>query len=186
MARIPYPSAATLDAESAAAVERFPVTINIVRMIPHATSLAGPLLELAERVMSTLELSPRHREMLVLVAAHELDCEYEWVQHVPQARSAGLDDTDLERLSATNPSAWPDPVDETVFRAGRACVRGNGCDAETMADLTDKLGVRRALEALYVAGFIRMFAAVINSIDLEIDPSGDVLATAWRTRAEAR
>ncbi|WP_280276578.1 carboxymuconolactone decarboxylase family protein [Nocardia wallacei] len=183
MARMPYPDNLSDNPETAAALADFPAVINIVRLTAHAASLTPTLLELAARMMTTLDLSARHRELLVMLVSHETHCDYEWIQHLPQATAAGVGDADLDRLSGKDPSPWPDTADAALIRAGTACLRSTGCDADTMADLVAHFGVRRAIEALYVVGIVRMFTTVINSTDPEIDAAGEQLTSAWRARS---
>ncbi|WP_280316851.1 carboxymuconolactone decarboxylase family protein [Nocardia wallacei] len=184
MARVPYPDDMSDNPEAAAAIAAFPAAINIVRLTAHAASLTPVLLELAARMMTTLDLPARQRELLVMVVSRETHCEYEWVQHLPQAIAAGVDEADLDRLSGSDPSPWPEAADAALIRAATACLRTTGCDADTMAELVAQVGVRRAIEALYVVGIVRMFTTVINSTDPEIDAAGAQFAVAWRARAQ--
>lgn len=53
----------------------------------------------ANTVWSTCGLSDRRRELVILAVARSLDSRYEWHQHVPLARDAGVDAADIHAIA---------------------------------------------------------------------------------------
>jgi alkylhydroperoxidase family enzyme len=83
MARIPYP-------EPSQEFTTLSVQLNPFRMLAHAGTTGKRVLSLGNALLSQLELQPKLRELAILQVAHESGADYEWVQHVALARSAGV------------------------------------------------------------------------------------------------
>ena len=62
--------------------------LNVFRMTANAETAFRPWLAFGGALLSSLELDPRVRELVILRVARLCGSEYEWVQHVPIARSA--------------------------------------------------------------------------------------------------
>src|SRR5262245_26244169 len=45
------------------------------------------------------------REVMILITGHKMGAEYEWIQHVPPARSAGVPEEVIEAIRADRPLA---------------------------------------------------------------------------------
>ncbi|WP_329171327.1 carboxymuconolactone decarboxylase family protein [Streptomyces sp. NBC_01477] len=175
MSRISFPDWSVLSLDTQAAVDRFPVLINSVRALTAAPTLTAPLLDLVTSILTRLEISARHREMLILLISYETDCVYEWVQHVPQAHRAGFPDEefplliDEERRSA-------DEADNALLKFARCYLRSSGCDEAHLHLLREHFSDRQTAEVLLLLGAVRMFTLYINALGLEIDAAGPELA----------
>jgi AhpD family alkylhydroperoxidase len=178
MPRLPYPSLDDLPAPAAAAIKAFPAPINAVRITAHAPTLLAPLLQLCTEVMTSLELTARHREMLLLLVAHETQCEYEWVQHLPQATAAGLTQDDIAAITDAAPRNLA-PAEQVLLAAGRVHLAGEPFTDGILHDLRRHFSDRMVVEALFVLGYVRMFCSVINAVDLDIDPAGAAIAAGF-------
>jgi alkylhydroperoxidase family enzyme len=83
MARIPYP-------DPSQEFTTLSVRLNLFRMLAHAETTGKRVLSLGNALLSQLELLPKLRELAILQVAHESGADYEWIQHVPLALSAGV------------------------------------------------------------------------------------------------
>jgi alkylhydroperoxidase family enzyme len=97
MARIELPDRESLPPELHErwdrTAERGPV-LNI-----HRAFLTNPEIELAAaRIWRASGLEPRQRELVILRCAFVKQSTYEWHQHVGRARSAGLNDADINAV----------------------------------------------------------------------------------------
>ncbi|MFD6281269.1 carboxymuconolactone decarboxylase family protein [Streptomyces sp. NPDC060209] len=185
MPRLPYPVWDDLPEETVAAIKDFPVPINSVRAIALAPTLTAPLLDLVTRMMTVLELRPKHREMLVLLVSHETHCRYEWLEHLPQAAAVGVTEADL-LLIADPDERCTDQAERALLSAGRRYLRQAGWDGEPMQQLQVHFTARQIAEILFVLGAIRMFTLYINALDLEVDEAGDELAQGFASMATER
>jgi AhpD family alkylhydroperoxidase len=108
---------------------------------------------------------PGHRELIVLRVAWRTDCTFEFDQHAPIARDAGVPETFIAAARDAGPPAV-DPIHRLLLTLADEIV-----DQDCVSDLTWKLlGERwdtaQTLELVMTAAFFRMAAAVINSVGL--------------------
>ncbi|MBQ1100847.1 carboxymuconolactone decarboxylase family protein [Streptomyces sp. b94] len=184
MSRLPYPSLDDLPQEAAAALAAFPTPINIVRMTGHAPSLLAPLLNLSIAVMTSLALTDRHREMLLLLTAHETGCQYEWTQHLPQAAAAGLSPGDIALIRDSTRQS-PDPAERALLSTGRRYLTA-GETSHLVQVLQAHFTDEEIVEILYLLGYMRMFCLVVNALDLEVDPAGITIANGFAQLRDAQ
>lgn len=127
MARVPL-----LDAEDLPEEYRYLFTENDVgdRAIFQAMANAPKQFQWYMRYSSRLwEVLPeREREVVILAAARGLEHEYEWHQHVRLGREAGLDDAELDAISAGEYDALPEH-EAALAAYGRAVAVGEVDDA---------------------------------------------------------
>jgi alkylhydroperoxidase family enzyme len=185
MTRFTPPSLDELPAEAAAAVRRFPVPVNSALALTLAPTLTAPLLDLVTALLTSLELSSRHRETLILLAARVTGCEYEWVQHLPQARRAGVGEEMLSRISEPDLIS-PDPADNALLRCGRRYLHDHEWQDEDVDELREYFTARQIAEILLVLGAYRMFCLYIYVLEVDIDPAGEELATRFAAVSEAQ
>jgi alkylhydroperoxidase family enzyme len=173
MARITYPSREQLPAELAQMLNQMPRHAP-VDMLAHSPHVAAQALRLAQAQFTSLELSIRNRELLILsVAAHE-GCEYEYAQHVPASEAAGVE-------SALREAIWRRDVDTASLAADDRVLLafvGAVLDAPQI-DETEVLVARRhfsdreVVEILQLVGFYWGLGRLCTVLDLEIDaPDG--------------
>ncbi|SEG99760.1 alkylhydroperoxidase AhpD family core domain-containing protein [Nonomuraea solani] len=167
------------------ALKRFPVPVNSAVAIALAPTLVKPLLDLVTALLTTLELPPKLREMLILLVSHETRCSYEWAQHLPQAAAAGVGDDELALVTDRHLDS-ADPAERVMLDAARMYLDGTPWEDATMASLLERFPERQVAEILFVLGAIRMFTLYINALDIELDPSGEELAERFADLAETR
>lgn len=184
MARLPYPNEEQLPAETRTLLERLPVRLNVFRMMAHAPTCFPGWLRLGTAILSDLELSPQLRELIILLVARELGCQYEWIQHVPLARAVGLDEEHVRAVEAGE-TASPafDPRQQLLLQATREWLAGAKCSQETWQALQVHFRPREIVEAMIVTGFYAMLARVLESCEVDLDEPFAGLAEASR-RAE--
>src|SRR4051794_39628643 len=76
-----------------------PKGLNVLGTLAQHPDLARAYHVFNGHVLFASTLSPRDRELLILRVAIVREAEYEWAQHVVQARDAGLDDDDIGRVA---------------------------------------------------------------------------------------
>lgn len=100
--RIPYRPASVL-----------PVGIpplNLFRMWAHSPSTLPHAISLGTACFRDTSLSPYLRELLCLLNARHMECEYQWKQHVQIAKTVGVPESKVAALAAGNLSreVWSD------------------------------------------------------------------------------
>ncbi len=170
MARLPY-----LEPESAPPAvrelfDRLPAKLNVFKLMAHAEPLFRPLLALGTAILAQEELPPRMRELAILRVARLAAAEYEWVQHVPMARAAGVGEPQVEALrrGEIDPVCF-DPVERLVLRFVTEVVRDGGA-APTLAALARHFSTRAIVELVLTVGFYTMLAQLMATAAIDLDP----------------
>src|ERR1700710_3030120 len=89
-----------------------PVHNNLVRTTYNNPEMHRGFATLSGRVHSASHLQARTRELVILQTAARLGAEYEWSNHVPGAKAAGVTEDEIAALAAgsTAPFAGADLV----------------------------------------------------------------------------
>ena len=171
MARLPYPSRESLPADLAELLESLPRN-NITEMFAHATSLTAPFLRLAQAQFTTLELSVRQRELVILAVAGLVACEYEYAQHIPVSAAAGIPPALRERIRNGDFTA-PDPSDQALLAFVSAVVAAPRIADDVFERTRQLLSARQIVEALQLVGFYWALGRMCTVLELELDhPAG--------------
>jgi alkylhydroperoxidase family enzyme len=172
MARLPYPECEIMPAEIADLVGSIPRN-NITEMLAHATSLLAPWLRLAQAQFTALELGTRQRELVILAVAGLVDCEYEYVQHVPVSEAAGIDTGLRERVRDGDLDAPDDPAERALLAFVAAVVGAPRAGEEVFEAVRRHLTARQIVEVLQLVGFYWGLGRVCTVLELELDhPAG--------------
>jgi alkylhydroperoxidase family enzyme len=173
VARLPYAAPADASREIGAALERLP-QLNIFRMLANADSAFIPWLRWAGALLTDLELDPLLRELAILrVAQLTAHAEYEWVQHVPIAKSVGATDEQVAAIEAGDIAGERfNEVERAVLRFTTEVVEDVRAGDEAFAALAALLPPRQIVELLMVIGNYMFVARVMATTDLEMDEPG--------------
>jgi len=147
-----------------------------VEMLAHSPKLASAFLRTAQVQFTDLELSLRHRELLILTVASAVNCDYEYQQHVSISEDAGV-------VPALRESIWRKQPDETLLndeadRALIAFVR-DVVDSPTvslrrLSEVRAHLSARQVVEVMQLVGFYWGLGRLCTVLDLEIDAEDGV------------
>jgi alkylhydroperoxidase family enzyme len=173
MARITYPSRQQLPAELAELLNQMPKHAP-VDMLAHSPQVATQALRVAQAQFTTLELSIRSRELVILTVAARERCQYEYTQHVPASEAAGVDPELREAI-------WRDAVELSALTDADGALLtfvGAVLDSPTLSE-TQVASARRhfsdreIVEILQLVGFYWGLGRLCTVLDLEIEtPDG--------------
>jgi AhpD family alkylhydroperoxidase len=169
VARIPYVDPAAAAPPVREALEALP-PLNIFRTLAHAETCLRPALRLGGAILGAQQLDGKLRELAILHVARATGAEYEWVQHVAIARAAGVGEEQvaaLERGDLTADSL--DPLEQLVLRVADEALRDDGASPAAFDALVQRLSAREAVELLLAVGYYRTLAAVMRSVDIDLD-----------------
>ncbi|MFG1667746.1 carboxymuconolactone decarboxylase family protein [Streptomyces sp. Y7] len=172
MARIAYPSRAALPPEVAGLLDSMPRN-SITEMLAHANALLEPFLQLAQTQFTSLELSARRRELVILAVSGLIDCEYEYAQHIPISEAAGIDKDTRERIRGGDFAVLDDPAERAMLDFVAAVAAAPRVRDEPFDAVRRHLTERQIVEVLQLVGFYWGVGRVCTVLDLEIDtPDG--------------
>lgn len=137
--------------------------VQVLARNPELMKASGPL---GLFLLSQGKLHPRIRELAILRVALRCDAPYEWANHVPAALGGGATETEIDALC--DPAASWAPADDAVLRAvDEVCAHVFVSD-ETWAALTATRDHPEIIELLFLIGYYRMMAGLLNSAGVEV------------------
>jgi len=172
MARLPYVDPATAPARVRDTLAQMAVPLKIFAMMAHAEDNLRPLLRLGGSILAQQQLSGRWREMAILHVARVSGARYEWVQHVPIARAAGVTAAQIAALEAGNLTAGCfDARDQLVLRFADELIRQVRVSDATFERTRAAFSPREIVELILAVGYYMMIARLLETtaVDLEAD-----------------
>jgi alkylhydroperoxidase family enzyme len=119
------------------------------------------------------QLTPRHREMLILRMGWNCRSEYEWAQHVGivgRAREHGLDPV---RIAEGSRAAGWDDFERVLLRVADELYRDTTVSDETWRRLTARFDTGLAMSAVMTASAYRAISMSLNAYGVQLDPGNE-------------
>ena len=174
MARLPY-----VDPENAPSkvreVLRAMPPLNVFLLMAHAETAFRPWMRWGGVLLGDLALDPVLRELAILrVARLSPGADYEWVQHVPIARSVGATQEQVDALERDDLEATSfDDTQRAVLRFTTEVVRDVGASDEALRGVSERLSPREIIELFMVIGQYMMLARMMATIRIDMDEPAD-------------
>ena len=134
----------------------------------NAPEVAERVLGLAQFLRSETSLQPQIRELGMLVAARENDCQFIWNAHAPLARKAGLRDAIVDALRDRKNLPRLEPDEAAVVNFGREFFRTRKVSQTTFDSAVAQFGVLGLTELTNLLGCYAMLAFNINAFGVEL------------------
>jgi 4-carboxymuconolactone decarboxylase len=149
--------------------------INIFRtMITHPVA-AKAFLAWGGYILSRRStLPPREREIVILRTGFLCRSGYEWTQHVPIARRAGLTDDEIARIKIGAEAPGWSAADMALLRATDDLHREQFVTAPVWTELTRHFGERQRMDMVFTVGQYTQVSMLLNSFGVQLD-EGQVL-----------
>src|SRR5258707_10026501 len=172
MAGLRYPSREEMRVYPAHLLNGLPRK-NITGMLTQAPSLPEPFLRMAQAQFTALELSDRQRELVILAVSGLVECDYEYVQHVPISAAAGVDADLRDRVRGGDFDASDDPGERAMLAFVAAVVRAPRMTDEVFATTPRHLTDRQIVEVLQFVGVYWGGGRMCTLPELQLDiPEG--------------
>ncbi len=172
MARLPYVDPSTAPQRVQEALAGLAVPLKVFRMMAHAETNLRPLLRLGGSILAKQQLSTRLRELAILRVANLSRARYEWVQHVPIAKAAGVTAAQIAALAAGHVTADCFAArDQLVLRFTDELVRDVRASDRTFAEMARQFPPREIIELILAVGYYMLIARLLETtaVDLEED-----------------
>lgn len=178
MARLPYVDPATAPERVRETLAGATVPLNIFRMMAHAESNVRSLMRLGGTILSRQQLSGRLRELAILRVAQLSKARYEWVQHVPLARDAGLSAAQITALEAGEIDGPRfDAREQLVVQFTDELVRDVRASDATLERMTREFPTREIVELILVVGYYMMIARLLETTGVDLEPAAGAALT---------
>jgi 4-carboxymuconolactone decarboxylase len=139
-------------------------------MLLHSPELAGRTAHLGSYVRFESTLSAVDRELAVITACREFDCDFAWSAHATMAREAGVREHAIE-VVANRASLDSLTRDEAAIVAyGRELLRDKRVSEATFDAARARLGDQGVLELTATIGYYGMLACVLNAFEVTPPP----------------
>lgn len=134
----------------------------------NAPEVAQRALGLAQYLRTDTTLAPRIRELGMLVAARENDCQFIWHAHAPVGRKVGLKDEVVDALRDNKeiPSLAPDEA--ALIDYGQEFFRTRRVSQKTFDAALAQFGVLGLTELTNLMGCYSMLAFNVNAFGVEL------------------
>ncbi len=134
--------------------------------------------QLAERVASVGEylrfhgkLSDQERELAILVAADNSNCQFEWAIHEPIARKAGISAETLHSICGNSKPQGLSYRQELLVEVVRELFETKTLSESLYAEAKAEFSEESLIELIVIAGFYRLLAFVLNAFDVHTPDS---------------
>jgi 4-carboxymuconolactone decarboxylase len=112
--------------------------------------------------------TPRVREIAILTTAREMDSQFEWVAHEPEALKEGIEPAVIEVIKHRKSIAGLDETDATVIELGRQIFRDHKVKSETFAKAKALFGPTKLVELVMLMGNYAGTAALLSAVDMQL------------------
>jgi 4-carboxymuconolactone decarboxylase len=116
-------------------------------------------------------LSPREREICILVTAETYRAEYVWAAHEREGATAGLSEADIEAIESRIDPGFADERERTVYELAVALQRGAGSLPRPLYDrAVETLGQRGVTDLVALLGYYASVCLTMNAY--AVPPAG--------------
>ena len=173
MARVPYVSREDLPADKRGIYDHIAETrgkpANVFLALLNGPDAAEAVAGLGEFVRFKSTVAPDIRETAILSVARERGNQYEWAQHEPLARQAGVRDEVIESIrSGRAPMGLP--AKEGVFaQAAKEFVRQGKITERTFQAIEHLIGIEQTISFAVLVGYYDMLGRLIETLEVDLD-----------------
>jgi 4-carboxymuconolactone decarboxylase len=112
--------------------------------------------------------TPHVREVAILTTAREMDSQFEWVAHEPEAIKEGVPQNVIDVIKHRRSTAGLDETDAIVIELGRQIWRDHKVTSETFAKAKSIFGPNKLVELVMLMGNYAATAALLTAVDMQL------------------
>ncbi len=169
MTLIPYVDEEKVSEKTREILNNTPKKLNIARVIANSEAVFHNFSRLGNSLMTRARLDSRLREIAILRTARINASLYEWTQHVPIAKSAGVSDAQIAAIDDWERAACFDELERLVLRLTDEVTRNVKGDKETVMALARHLGPAELVELIMSIGFWGMVARLLETAEVDLE-----------------
>lgn len=140
---------------------------------PAGIMLYSPNTSAAQNGLSTYlrqhaGFSPRTREIALITTSREMDNQFEWTAHEPEAVKAGVPRDVIDAIKYRRSTDGLEEADAVVIDLGRQIWRDHKVTPETFARARKAFGERKLVELVLLMGSHATTAALLTTFDMQL------------------
>jgi 4-carboxymuconolactone decarboxylase len=112
--------------------------------------------------------TPHVREVAILITAREMDSQFEWVAHEPEALKEGVPQKVIDVIKYRRSTDGLDETDALIIELGRQLWRDHKVKSETFKKLQSLFGSTRLVELVMLMGNYAATAALLTAVDMQL------------------
>jgi 4-carboxymuconolactone decarboxylase len=112
--------------------------------------------------------TPRVREIAILTTAREMDSQFEWVAHEPEALKEGVDQSIIDVIKFRKSTSGLEETDATVIELGRQLWRDHKVTSQTFAKAKELFGPNKLVDLVLLMGNYAGTAALLTAVDMQL------------------
>ena len=112
--------------------------------------------------------TPHVREVAILTTAREMDSQFEWVAHEPEALKEGVPQNVIDVIKHRRSTAGIDETDAVVIELGRQIWRDHKVTSEMFAKVKAIFGPNKLIELVMLMGNYAGTAALLATVDMQL------------------
>jgi alkylhydroperoxidase family enzyme len=185
MALLPYADESKLSDKNREILNRGRVKTNVARMIANSDAIFYPFSMLGNSLLTRTKLDGKFREIAILRTAAVSRSKYEWTQHVPIARSAGVSDEQIAAIENWEAAKCFNEVERLVLKFTDEVARNVKGSAATLQALCKHMGPQELVELVMSIGFWGLVARVLETTEVDLEDFAgkiDLLKTTFQQR----
>ena len=142
---------------------------NLYRALGNHPRLAAAWTEFSKTLRYDTRTPRALRELVILRGAQLMRSEYEWAQHLPMARKAGVREAQIAALAGWRSSQEFDAREKAALALGEAVTQGRVSD-EVYAEAARHFDHHDYVELSLVAAFYAMVARMLDAMGVQLEP----------------
>lgn len=139
-------------------------------LLLNSPEVAGRAAHLGTYLRFESILPPVHREIAILTAARESDCEFEWAAHTRLAAQAGVRKEAIEVIGHRHSLDQLAEEEALIVRYGRELLRDHRVTEATFEAARARYGTQGVTELTAIFGYYTMIACALNAFQAEPSP----------------
>ena len=112
--------------------------------------------------------TPHVREVAILTTAREMDSQFEWVAHEPEAVKEGVPQTVIDIIKYRRSTSGIDETDALIIELGRQLWRDHKLSSETFAQAKAIFGPNKLIDLVMLMGNYAGTAALLAAVDMQL------------------
>ncbi len=120
-------------------------------------------------------VGPRLFQLAVLIAAREIDQQYEWAAHEPAGLRQGLEQHVIDVVKYDRDVAGLDDQDATLITFGRTLLREHRVSSELWAKMVGHFGRQHTVDLMSIMGDYLRVGIMLNAVDQHLPPGREAL-----------
>lgn len=145
------------------------VVVNMFRSLLNSPDICGRVSQLGEYIRYNSPLDPAVREIAILATARECGSEYEWSQHEPVAREAGVTEEVLDAIRSGRAPMGIPPRQGVFVQAAKELLRDGTLSDVTFQAVEHLVGPLQTVDLIVLVGYYAMIARAIRALGVELE-----------------